>query len=136
VRMKVMNDMVNELEIAMIEEGAIGSVQSMALRLLRDKGISRSELAERMEVSVARVSQILADDPKNLSIKKAAVLFYHLGEKLVFTCDRIAVMDRKAENEKEERKQSYLARQSMKKSMATWSSCANDDSNEKYLVAV
>ena len=76
MRMKVMNDMVNELEIAMIEEGAIGSVQSMALRLLRDKGISRSELAERMEVSVARVSQILADDPKNLSIKKAAVLFY------------------------------------------------------------
>lgn len=131
------DDMTKEIELAMIEEGAVGSIQSMAIRLLRDKGISRADLAKEMGVTASYVSQLLGDEPKNLSIKKAAVLFHHLGEELRFTCSRIEEMDRTAEKRNLEKKQTHQARQSMMKSMKTWSECANDDyNNGRFLAAV
>ncbi|WP_022694868.1 helix-turn-helix domain-containing protein [Ponticaulis koreensis] len=83
-----------DFEAIMAEEEAIAYVQSMALRILREKNIKKSALAKRMGVSPAYVTQILTDsEPQNLSIKRVASLFYHLGEKLDFSCELIRKMD-------------------------------------------
>lgn len=83
-------------EVALAEENAVAHVQAMALRLLAAKKITRTELAASMGCSTAHVSQLLGDEPKNLTVKKAARLFYHLGEELVITCDSIDRLNREA----------------------------------------
>lgn len=84
-------------ELELIEEKAVAHIQAMVFRLLDEKKMSRSDLAAAMDCSAAHVSQLLADDPPNLSIKKAARLFYGLGERLRMTCDTIDKMNDRAE---------------------------------------
>lgn len=96
--------MQKEFEIAMAEEKAIAEVQTMAIRILMAKGISKTELATAMGVSAARVSQLLGDEPKNLSIRKAANLFYHLGEELTFSCKGIEQLNMIARRKREQNK--------------------------------
>lgn len=78
------------------EERALANVQAMAIRLLDEKKLKRSELAKSLDVSEARISQIFAGDPANLSIKKAAQLFFAMGEELVFSCKKIDEMNTRA----------------------------------------
>jgi transcriptional regulator with XRE-family HTH domain len=89
--------MTENYELQLAEEKAVAHVQAMALRLLDAKNISRTELAERMGVSPARVSQLLGDEPENLSVKKAARLFHALGEPLSISCPGIDELNRLAE---------------------------------------
>jgi transcriptional regulator with XRE-family HTH domain len=86
----------HQYAMVLAEERAIASVQAMAIRLLDEKKLKRSELAKSLEVSEARISQIFAGDPANLSIKKAAQLFFAMGEELVFSCKKIDEMNVRA----------------------------------------
>jgi transcriptional regulator with XRE-family HTH domain len=117
-------------ELALIEEEAVAHVQAMALRLLAEKKITRSQLAAAMGVSIAHVSQLLGDDPQNLSIKKAARLFHHLGEQLVITCAGIERMNRQAEA-----RNARMAAASAKQSKGQWRCFANDSEPARTLAA-
>lgn len=88
--------MTDSYELMLVEEEAVAEVQAMALRLLREQKLTQAKLADRMGVTPARVSQLFADEPENLTVKAAARLFYHLGERLVFTCSGIQKMDDRA----------------------------------------
>lgn len=84
-------------ELELIEEKAVAHVQAMVLRLLDAKKVSRSQLAERMGVSQAHISQLLGDSPQNLSVKKAARLFYALDEVLTMSCAGIDQLNKEAD---------------------------------------
>lgn len=81
-----------EQELA--EQRAVARIQAMALRLVESKKIDRSELAKCLGVSKARVSQILCGDPENISVRRAAALFFALDEQLLLTCSGIEELDR------------------------------------------
>jgi len=111
-------------EIQVIEENAVAHVQAMVLRLLDAKKISRTKLAERMGVSLAHVSQLLGNNPKNLSVKKAARVFYALDEELLLTCAGIEALNRQAEEHH------AILESSMRSSEAQWE-CANSNEIER-----
>jgi transcriptional regulator with XRE-family HTH domain len=90
------------------EERAIAAVQSMAIRLIEEKKLKRTDLASFLGVSDARISQIFAGDPSNLSIKKAAQLFYAMGEELKFSCKKIDEMNERAQ--RRNRETAFLSR--------------------------
>jgi len=117
-----------QFDLMLTEEDAVAEVQGMALRLLRDKEMSQKDLAEAMNVSQSYISQILGDEPKNLTIRKAANLFFHLGEPLLLKCDRIDEMDRealRAKAVKRARHDSFL-------SVGRWTAC---NANDRYTTA-
>jgi transcriptional regulator with XRE-family HTH domain len=84
------------------EERAIATVQAMAIRLLEEKKLKRTDLAGLLGVSEARISQIFSGDPSNLSIKKAAQLFFAMGEELEFSCKKIDEMNERAQKRNRE----------------------------------
>lgn len=53
-------------------------------RLMREKGVTRSELAARMKVSPARVTQMLGTNT-NLTLSTIALVYHCLGEKPMLT---------------------------------------------------
>lgn len=110
-------------EIQLAEENAVASVQAMVIRLLDAKQITRTALAERMGVSAAHVSQILGDNPQNLSVKKAARVFHALGEELVFSCAGIEELDLKANQ------RHSLLESALRPSVSQWE-CANGNEFE------
>lgn len=91
-----------EYEMILAEERAIAHVQAMAIRLLEEKKIRKAQLARDLNVSEARISQIFGGDPSNLTIKKAAQLFFAMGEELVITCRKIDEMNARAERRNRE----------------------------------
>lgn len=66
--------------VVAVEEGFVVEVQSYLQELMNNAGISRSELARRMGVSRARVTQIFSDDCTNLTIRLLAKAAYAMGE--------------------------------------------------------
>lgn len=108
-------------DVMRAEDSAVARVQAMALRLIDSKKVKQRDLAEKMAVSEARISQMFAADPKNLTIKTAARLFFHLGERLVFTCESIEQMDREAE--KQNARKAAAAR--MQEQHSVWCNPAN-----------
>ncbi len=92
----------NEYEMILAEERAIANVQAMAIRLLEEKKIRKAQLARDLQVSEARISQIFGGDPSNLTIKKAAQLFFAMGEELVISCRKIDEMNARAEKRNRE----------------------------------
>lgn len=127
-----MND---DLDLMLAEENAVAEIQSMAVRLLRAKKITQSELASRMKVSPSYVSQLLAsDEPQNLSVKKAANLFFHLGEELAFTCAGVEALDAEAYAKKRRQKQLFTSY----RQQAAWTACNSnltDDELDELAVA-
>lgn len=105
-----------EYGMILAEERAIAIVQAMAIRLLEEKKIRQSDLATTLQLSEARVSQIFAGEPRNLTLKKAAQLFFAMNEELVFSCKTIDEMNQRAE--KRNRETAFLIRD--KKETFTW----------------
>jgi transcriptional regulator with XRE-family HTH domain len=60
-------------------EGFMVDVQVYLNEIMEKKKISRAELARRMGVSRARVSQMFSDD-SNVTVRQLARAAYHLGE--------------------------------------------------------
>ena len=70
----------NEAEEAVFAEEAFRvDVQVAIHELMEEKGVSQRELANRLGVSEARVSQIFSD-ACNITIRRLARIFHALGE--------------------------------------------------------
>jgi transcriptional regulator with XRE-family HTH domain len=65
------------------EEFFVAQSQARLSEMLEDKGISRAELARKLDVSRARVTQIFSDDAKNLTLRLLARSFFALDEEPV-----------------------------------------------------
>lgn len=68
------------------EEAFVVDVQSFLHHLMVEKGFNRSQLAEAMGVSRARVTQIFSDECKNFTVRLLARAVYALGEKPEIVC--------------------------------------------------
>ena len=62
------------------EEYFVAEAQARLDNLLDEKGVTRAELARKLDVSRARVSQIFSDDANNLTLRLLARSFLALGE--------------------------------------------------------
>src|SRR6185312_13306193 len=69
------------LEDAYIEEALIADVQADICSLLAEKRVSRAELARRMGVSAAYISQMLGDEGGNLTLRTIARVYDAVGER-------------------------------------------------------
>jgi transcriptional regulator with XRE-family HTH domain len=65
------------------EEFFVAEVQARLSKMLEDKGISRAELARRLDVSRARVSQIFSDEAQNFTLRLLVRSFLAVGEEPV-----------------------------------------------------
>ncbi len=72
---------VNKETAGYVEEAFVVDVQSFLHHLMVEKGFNRSQLAEAMGVSRARVTQIFSDECKNFTIRLLARAVHALGEK-------------------------------------------------------
>lgn len=70
-----------ERETRMAEERFLLMAQVEMQRLLNDQGLKYKDLALRLGVSEARISQMFGDDANNLTIRSIAKIFHKLGEK-------------------------------------------------------
>lgn len=77
-----------ELEQAYLEEGFIGDIQIEITRMLSEKRVSRSELARRLKISPAAVSQMLGDGGANLTSRTIARAYIALGEEAAICTKR------------------------------------------------
>lgn len=78
-----MNNLVDDLKASpeFAEEMLVADIQSYLEQLLDEKGCSRTDLARRMGVSKARVSQIFSDQ-QNFTVRLLARAFHALGEEV------------------------------------------------------
>jgi transcriptional regulator with XRE-family HTH domain len=78
-----MNDKLGTLRssVEFAEERLVASAQSLLEDILYDKGLSKTDLAGKMGVSKARVSQIFSDN-QNFTLRLLASAFHALGEEL------------------------------------------------------
>lgn len=74
-----LNSLRNSPEFA--EEKLVASVQSLLQQALEERGMSRSDLAKKMGVSKARISQMFSDS-QNFTLRLVAAAFFALGEEI------------------------------------------------------
>lgn len=67
-------------EARLAEERFLYAAQRAMQKLLNEKSLKYKDLARRMSVSEARVSQLFGDDAGNLTMKTVARVFHCLGE--------------------------------------------------------
>lgn len=87
--------------VVAVEEGFVVEVQSYLQELMNNAGISRSELARRMGVSRARVTQIFSDECTNLTVRLLAKAAHAMGEEPKIESE--LTRRRKVEREHEDR---------------------------------
>lgn len=76
-----------EYEIIKAEERLVYDVQKSVKRLLKGKGLKASDLAALLNVSEARVSQMLSAEGANLTLRTVARIFHQLGVSCAFQCE-------------------------------------------------
>lgn len=67
------------------EADFILAVQTEIQKVLNDKGLRARDLAKRLDVSEARISQMFGEQAKNLTLRTIARIFHHLGETAYIT---------------------------------------------------
>jgi transcriptional regulator with XRE-family HTH domain len=82
------HDLEEDHEQRLAEEELIWRTQSIIQRELNKQGLKHRDLARRLGVSVARISQLMGDDPRNLTVRTVARILYHLGESGEFMTNR------------------------------------------------
>ena len=82
------HDLEEDQEQRLAEEQLIWRTQSIIQRELNKQGLKHRDLARRLGVSVARISQLMGDDPRNLTIRTVARILYQLGESGEFMTSR------------------------------------------------
>lgn len=70
------------------EQTFLLTAQTEIQKLLNSKDLRYRDLAKRLSVSEARVSQMFGDEAANLTIRTIARIFHHLGEVPVLTTAR------------------------------------------------
>jgi transcriptional regulator with XRE-family HTH domain len=68
------------------EEALVVDLQSMLHTVMVERGFTRSQLAEAMNVSKARVTQLFSADCSNFTVRLLARALFALGEKLEVSC--------------------------------------------------
>jgi len=81
------NKISNEKEKIFAEEAFVVDVQIFLDQLMKEKNISRADLARVMNVSRARITQIFSDDCKNFTVRLLARAMFAMGETPEFTCE-------------------------------------------------
>ncbi|MBN8808760.1 MAG: helix-turn-helix transcriptional regulator [Sphingomonas sp.] len=81
------NHDMNERNAVFAEEAFIVDTQILLDRIMKEKNISRADLARLMGVSRARVTQVFSDDCKNFTLRLLARAMFALEEKPEITCD-------------------------------------------------
>lgn len=106
------------------EEAFVVDVQSFLHHLMVEKGFNRSQLAEAMGVSRARVTQIFSDECKNFTVRLLARAIHALGESPEIVCAGAKLVESKL-NSHEQRE---LFASLEVKSLNRWDmGVANDD---------
>lgn len=72
-------------DLIVAEEALVADVQFAIHNLMEKKGVSRSNLATKLGISAARVSQLFQDDAQNLTLRTIARIFAVLGEEAQVT---------------------------------------------------
>lgn len=62
------------------EEFFVAEVQARLSEMMEEKGVTRAELARRLDVSRGRITQIFSDECKNLTVRLLVRGFLALGE--------------------------------------------------------
>lgn len=120
------------------EESFIADVQFAIHNLLEAKGVSRADLARAMGVSEARISQLFSDNPRNLTLRTIARMFYAAGEEPQLTSKTLAslipvVRDRDVASSKAARRHEEVAQDLLEvanKARTSFGLQANDNTNE------
>ena len=68
------------------EEALVVDLQSLLHTVMIEKGMSRSQLAQAMGVSKARITQLFSDDTGNFTVRVLARALHALGERLEVSC--------------------------------------------------
>jgi len=68
------------------EEALVVDLQSLLHSVMIEKGMTRSQLAQAMGVSKARVTQLFSADCSNFTVRLLARALHALGEKLEVSC--------------------------------------------------
>ncbi|WP_232496300.1 helix-turn-helix domain-containing protein [Novosphingobium kaempferiae] len=80
------------------EEYFVAEAQARLDSLLDEKGVTRAELARKLDVSRARVSQIFSDDANNLTLRLLARSFLALGEQpMILTKSEFEKLQKRSE---------------------------------------
>lgn len=76
-------------EAIIAAEGFVADVQFRIQSVLNDRGMTRAELASRLDVSEARVSQMFTAQASNLTLRTVGKVFYAMGEECYITTPRL-----------------------------------------------
>lgn len=72
-----------------LQERAIIEVTQLICILMEEEGVSKAELAKRLNTSKANVTQIL-DGRRNMTIRTVSDILFHLGHALEFGAKNLA----------------------------------------------
>ncbi len=89
----------DEAKEAFAIEDLVFSVQIALQKVMHKQGVGHKELAERLGMSPARVSQIFADNGPNLTLKTIARIQHALGKEFVFV-EKCVLEKQKSVNER------------------------------------
>lgn len=93
-----MSALLSEDHAVYVEDALISDVQFAIHNLLEVKKMSRADLARKLGVSEARISQLFSDTPRNLTLKTIARVFHALNERPRVTCDTLDLIIERANN--------------------------------------
>lgn len=82
------HDLNEDREQSLAEERLVYSTQTLIQRELNKRGLKYRDLARRLGVSEARISQLMGDDAHNLTVRTLARILYRLGEVGEFMTER------------------------------------------------
>ena len=87
---RVAPEQATDREELLAQERLLFMVQSTMQRMLNDQGLRYRDLARRMSVSEARISQLFGDEASNMTIKTIAKVFHHLNAKaMIMAADEL-----------------------------------------------
>jgi hypothetical protein len=66
------------------EEEAIKEVKASILQAMAYREVTRQELADKLDIGLGYVDQLLGPDPRNMSVRAIARIFNALGFQLYF----------------------------------------------------
>ncbi len=71
---------------AYAEEALVVDLQSLLHTVMAERGMTRAQLADSMQVSKARITQLFSADCSNFTVRLLARALFAMGERLEVTC--------------------------------------------------